>query len=72
VENLKPFLLKSVMKQGYPFSPLLFNNLRIPSHRNKTGRNTRNINRKERSHLIPTCRWHDLIPKNQRTPPKNS
>jgi hypothetical protein len=48
-EKLKPFHLKSGMRQGCLFSLLFFNNnLGIPSQSNKTGRrNKRNPDRKE-------------------------
>jgi hypothetical protein len=45
-------------------STLMQHNFRIPNQTNKTGRrNKRNSNRKERSEIIPICRWYDLIPK---------
>jgi hypothetical protein len=57
VEKLKPFLLKSGMRQECLLSPLLFSIIPDPSQSNNTGeRNQRNPNR-ESNQIILTCRY---------------
>jgi hypothetical protein len=52
-EQLKPFLLKSEMRQGCPLSPLQCS-FGVPSQKNNTrAKNERNSNRKGRSQTIP-------------------
>jgi hypothetical protein len=54
-EKLKPFPLKSVMRQACPlFSIFIQHSLGIPNLNNKTGkRNKRSTNRKGRTQTIP-------------------
>jgi hypothetical protein len=62
-EKLKPFPLKSRMRQGCLLSLLLFNSLQIPSQSDKIIRNKRNTNRKGRSQTISISRRKDVTPK---------
>jgi hypothetical protein len=56
-EQLKPFPLKSEMRQGCSLSPLLFNSFGIPGHSNKIReRNKRDSSRKRRNQTISICR----------------
>jgi hypothetical protein len=63
-EKIKPFPLKSGIRQWDPRSPFLFSSLGIPRQSNKTGRrNERNTNWKGSSQIIPIVRWYDHITK---------
>jgi hypothetical protein len=63
-EKLKPFPLKSVTRQGYPRSSLLFN--KVLEFLARTIRQEEEIEGiqigKKNSKTIPICRQHDSIP----------
>ena len=56
-QKLKAFPLRSGTRQGYPFSPLLFNTIGNPSHNNQARkRNKRLPNWKGGSKTVTVCR----------------